>query len=106
MKTFNVLSLAVAATALTSLGAAAQTTIIEERRAPVVIERQVAPPPAVVVETPPPTVETHSSVPILGGTQNTTTRTESVGAGVDCTTKTVQNNTLLGSNSVTTRNCD
>ena len=90
---------------LTSFGAAAQTTIIEERRAPVVIERQVAPPP-VVVEAPPPTVETHSSVPILGGTQNTTTRTESVGAGVDCTTKTVQNNTILGSNSVTTRGCE
>lgn len=105
MKTFSVLTLAFAATALTSLGAAAQTTIIEERRPPVVIERQVAPPP-VVVETPAPTVETHSSVPILGGMQNTTTRTESVGAGIDCTTKTVQNNTILGSNSVTTRNCD
>ena len=101
----NVLTLALTATALGSLGAAAQTTIIEERRAPVVIERRVAPPP-IVVETPAPTVETQSSVPILGGTQNTTTRTESVGAGVECTTKTVQNNTLLGSNSVTTRGCD
>ena len=49
----NVLTLALTATALGSLGAAAQTTIIEERRAPVVIERRVAPPP-IVVETPAP----------------------------------------------------
>ncbi len=102
----NVLALALAATAFGSLAATAQTTIIEERRAPVVIERRVAPPPAIVVETPAPTVETQSSVPILLGTQNTTTRTESVGAGVECTTKTVQNNTLLGSNSSTTRGCN
>ena len=104
MRTINLLSVAAAATMLSGFGAAAQTTVIEERGPPVVIEH--APPPAVVVETPPPTVETHSSVPILGGMQNTTTHTESVGAGVDCTTKTVQNNTILGSNSVTTRGCN
>jgi len=111
----RILTLALAATAFGSLGAAAQTTIIEERRAPVVVEeRRVAPPPVVVerrsapvvVETPAPSVDVQTSQPILGGTQTTTTHTESVGAGVDCTTRTVQNNMLLGSNSVTTKGCN
>lgn len=100
----KILTLALAATALGSLSAAAQTTIIEERRGPVVIERRA--PPPVVVETPAPTVDIQQSQPILGGTQNTTIHRESVGAGVDCTTKTVQQNTLLGSSSVTTSGCN
>jgi hypothetical protein len=110
----KILTLALAATALGSLSAAAQTTIIEDRRAPVVIERRGPPPvvverraaPPVVVETPAPSVDVQTSQPILGGVQTTTSHTESIGAGVDCTTRTVQNNTLLGSNSVTTRGCD
>jgi hypothetical protein len=102
---FNMLAIVLATTAFGSLGAAAQTTIIEERRGPVVIERRVAPPP-IVVETPAPSVDIQQSQPILGGTQNTTIHTESVGAGVDCTTKTVQQNTLLGSSSVTTKGCN
>ena len=99
----NMLAIALAATAFGSLAATAQTTIIEERRSPVVIIERA---PPVVVETPPPSVDIQRTQPILGGTQSTTIHTESVGAGVDCTTKTVQQNTLLGSNTVTTRGCD
>jgi hypothetical protein len=92
----NVLALALAATALGSLSAAAQTTVIEDRR-----------PPTVVIEQPVPSgsVDVQKSEPILGGQQNTTIHSDNVN-GVGCTTKTVHKDTLLGSSTESRSNCD
>jgi hypothetical protein len=103
MKTFHVLTLAVAATALTSLGAAAQTTVIEEQR-PVVIERQA--PPAVVVEPAPSTsVTTQERGGFLGTEQRSTTTTTGTGVTGDCATRTVHDQNLLGERTVSRTDC-
>jgi hypothetical protein len=92
----NVLALALAASALGSLSAAAQTTVIEERRTP-----------AVVVEQPVPSgsVDVQKSEPILGGTKSTTVHGDNIN-GVGCTTKTVHRETILGSSTESHSNCD
>ena len=97
----NVLTLALVATAFGALNANAQTTVIEQRPATVVVP---APPAAVVVE-PPATSTTveHNNMGLLGNQTRTTTQT--TGAGVDCTKRTVQTNTLLGSTSSSNTTC-
>jgi hypothetical protein len=95
----NLLALALAASTLGSLSAAAQTTVIEDRRAPPVVVEQ----PTVVV--PSGSVDVQRSEPILGGTKNTTIHGDNVN-GVGCTTKTVHRDTLLGSSTESRSNCD
>jgi hypothetical protein len=112
----NVLALALAATAVGSLGAtfgaAAQTTIIEERRpgvviqqqAPVVIERRQTP---VIVEQAP-AVSSTTTVErggFLGTESRTTTETVGTGPNGDCATRTVHRQDLLGEKSVSSTNC-
>jgi D-alanyl-D-alanine carboxypeptidase len=102
MKTLNILTFAVAATALTSLGAAAQTTVIEEQR-PAVIERHA---PAVVVEPAPSTsVTTQERGGFLGTEQRSTTTTTGTGATGDCATRTVHDQNLVGERTVTRTDC-
>jgi hypothetical protein len=92
-----VLAFAMGATAFGSLSAYAQTTtVIEERRAPaVVIEQQTPVTSSTTVE---------KSEPVLGGVKNTT-RIETTGAGVDCSTKVEKTDTLLGSKTVRKQDC-
>jgi hypothetical protein len=104
----NVITLALAATALGALAAHAQTTVIQQGPPPLVVERPpvvVTTPPAVVVE-PPATSTTvkHNNLGILGNSTHTTTTT-TTGTGVDCTRQTVQTNTLLGSSTNSNTTC-
>jgi hypothetical protein len=90
----NVLGLVLAASAFTSLTAAAQTTVIEHRDDPaVVIEKDK---PAATV-----TVKERGG---LFGTDKTTKKIETNGDG--CTTKTVRHEDLAGSRTVRSTNCD
>jgi hypothetical protein len=94
---FNVLTLALAASALCSFAANAQTTIIEERRAP-----------AVVVEPAPPvsssvTVKEHGG--FLGTTTKTTTETNGTGINGDCSTRTVHKDGIGIDKTVSRTNC-
>jgi hypothetical protein len=91
----NALTLALAATAFGSLGAAAQTTVIEERRPPAVVIEQDRPASSVTVE---------QRGGILG-TEKKSTTVETTGSG-DCTSKTVHKEDLLGSKTVKKTNCD
>jgi hypothetical protein len=113
---FNVLTLALAATAFGSLAASAQTTIIEERRPGVIVEeRRVAPPPVVIEQRQTPviveqapvqsTVTTHERGGFLGTETRSTTTTTGTGPTGDCATRTVQKEDLLGSKSVTRTDC-
>ena len=99
----NVITLALAATALGVVSATAQTTTIIESGPPAVVV-QPAPPAAVIVDPPASstTVE-HNNMGLLGNQTRTTTQT--TGAGIDCTKQTVQTNTLLGSTSNTNTTC-
>ena len=99
----NAVTLALVATAFGALSANAQTRIIEERPATVVVP--AAPPPAAVVVEPPASSTTveHDNLGLLGNQTRTTTQT--TGAGVDCTKRTVQTNTLLGSTSSSNTTC-
>jgi hypothetical protein len=87
----NVLALALTATLVGSLGATAQT-VIEERHDPaVVIERDR---PAADV-----TVREHVG-------EKKVIKKETIGAGVDCSSKTVHKEGLGESKTVTKTNCD
>src|SRR5689334_15190879 len=103
----NVITLALAASAIGALAADAQTTVIQQGPPAVVVERPavVTTPPAVVVE-PPATSTTvqHNNLGILGNSTHTTTTT-TTGTGVDCTRQTVQTNTLLGSSTNSNTTC-
>ncbi len=111
---FRIMTLALAATAFGSLSASAQTTIIEERRAPaVVIERQ-APPvviqreqPTVIIEQAPTqsTVTTQERGGFLGTESRSTTTTTGTGPTGDCATRTVRQEDLLSSKTVTRTDC-
>jgi hypothetical protein len=103
--------MALAATAFGSLAASAQTTTVIEQRPPETVVKHPTPGttvieqrPGVVIEHPATSTTTsHSTTPVLGGIQSTTTQHTS-GAGVDCQTKTTHTTTILGSN--TTRKSD
>jgi hypothetical protein len=88
----NVLAIALAATALGSLGATAQV-VIEERRDPAVVIERDKPDTSV-------TVEQRG----LFGDKKVIKR-ETTGAG-DCESKTVHKEDLLGSKTVTKTKCD
>jgi hypothetical protein len=112
---FRIMTLALAATAFSSLGAYAQTTIIEERRPGVIVEeRRVAPPPVVieqrqtpvVVEPAPSTsVTTHERGGFLGTESRTTTTTTGTGPTGDCATRTTHREDLLGEKTVSRVDC-
>ena len=93
----NVLTLALAATAFGTLGAAAQTTIIEERRPPAVVIEQDRPASSVTVE---------QRGGILGTETKTKTETTGAGPNGDCSSKTVHKEDLTGSKTVKKTNCD
>lgn len=120
---FNVLALALAATAIGSLGAtfgaSAQTTIIEERRPGVVIERQapvvIQRERPVVVEQRPVIVEqapaTSSTTTVerggfLGTETKTTTETVGTGPNGDCATRTLHKQDLTGEKTVSRTDCN
>lgn len=100
---FNVLILALAATALGSLGAAAQTTIIQERSPPVVIERERP----VVIEQAPATSSTTTVERggFLGTEKKTTTETLGIGPNGDCANRTVRKEDLTGEKTVSRTDC-
>jgi len=81
----NVLALALAATAVSALGANAQV-VIEERRDPAIVIERAAPESSVTVE---------ERRGILGE-EKIITR-ETTGAGVDCRSRTVHKQDVLGS---------
>jgi hypothetical protein len=107
--TFKLITLALAATALTSIAASAQTTtIIEQRpgvvvqeRAPVVIEQR----PVVVEPAPQTTVTTHERGGFLGTESKTTTTTTGTGLTGDCATRTVHKEDLTGEKTVSRTDC-
>ena len=88
----NVLTLALAATAFGALAANAQTTVIEERSSPSVVIEKERPAASVTIEKRDPAVRIE--------------KRETTGAGVDCTSKTVHKEGLVGSKTVTKTNCD
>jgi hypothetical protein len=91
----NVLTLALAASALCSFAANAQTTVIEERRDPAVVV-EPAPPSSV-------TVKEHGG--FLGTTTKTTTETNGVGINGDCSTRTVHKDGIGVDKTVSRTNC-
>jgi hypothetical protein len=94
----NVLTLALAATVFTTLGAAAQTTIIEERKSP-----------SVVIETEKPastTTTVKERGGFLGTEKKTTKETSGSGLTGDCSSKTVYKEDLTGSKTVNKTKCD
>lgn len=108
---FKIMTLALAATAFSSLSAFAQTTVIEqrpgviveERRAPVVIEKRQT--PVIVEETPSTSVTTHERGGFLGTESKTTTTTTGTGPTGDCATRTVHKEDLLGEKTVSRTDC-
>jgi hypothetical protein len=92
----NVLTLALAATALSAFAANAQT-VIEERRAP----------PAVVIEEPAPstTIRTEERGGFLGSEHKTTTETTGTGPMGDCSTRTVHKEDFGGEKKITRTDC-
>jgi hypothetical protein len=93
----NVLTLALAATVFTSLGAAAQTTIIEERSNPAVVIEKDKPATSVTVK---------ERGGFLGTEKKTTTETTGTGLTGDCTNKTVHKEDLTGEKTVSKTKCD
>ena len=94
----NVLTLALAATVFTTLGATAQTTIIEERKSP-----------TVVIETEKPastTTTVKERGGFLGTEKKTTTETTGTGLTGDCTNKTVHKEDMTGEKTVSKTKCD
>ena len=106
----NVITLALAASAFGSLGAAAQTTIIEERRPGVVIEERrpvvIERPPVVIEQAPAPsTTVIEERGGFLGTEKKTTTETMGTGPLGDCSTRTVHKQDLTGERTVSSTNC-
>jgi hypothetical protein len=91
----NVLVIALAATALGSLGAAAQTTVIEERRDPAVVIEHDHPDTSVTVQKREGILDSEKKV----------IRKETTGAG-DCTSKTVHKEDVTGSETTHKTTCD
>jgi hypothetical protein len=111
MMKFKILTLALAATAFSTIAASAQTTIIEDRRPgvivherPVVIERAPAP---VVIEQAPAASSTTTVERggFLGTETKTTTETVGTGPNGDCATRTVHREDLGGEKTVSRTNC-
>ena len=94
----NVLTLALAATLFSTLGASAQSMVIEERRHPDVVIEQDHP------------ASSTTTVKERGGFlgTETKTKTETTGAGPngDCSSKTVHKEDLTGSKTVKKTKCD
>jgi D-alanyl-D-alanine carboxypeptidase len=109
---FRIMTLALAATAFSSLSAYAQTTVIEERRPGVVVEERRAPvvieqrqTPVVVEPAPSTSVTTHERGGFLGTESRTTTTTTGTGPTGDCATRTVHREDLLGEKTVSRTDC-
>jgi len=92
----NILTLALAATLFSTLGASAQV-VIEERRDPVVVEQDR------------PAADTSVTVKerggFLGTEKKTTTETTGSGLNSDCSTRTVHKEDLAGEKTVSRTNC-
>lgn len=107
---FRIMTLALAATAFSSLSAYAQTTIIEERRPGVVIEERRAPVvieqrPVIVEPAPSTSITTHERGGFLGTESRTTTTTTGTGPTGDCATQAVKQEDLLGSRTTVRTDC-
>lgn len=107
---FRIMTLALAATAFSSLSAYAQTTIIEERRPSVVIEERRAPVvieqrPVIVEPAPSTSVTTHERGGFLGTESRTTTTTTGTGPTGDCATRATKQEDLLGSKTTVRTDC-
>ena len=92
----NILTLALAASALCSFAANAQT-VIEERRAPAVVIEHDQPQSSV-------TVKEHGG--FLGTTTKTTTETNGAGINGDCSTRTVHKDGIGIDKTVSKTNCE
>ena len=90
----NVLVFVLAASAMCAFGASAQT-VIEERRDPAVVIEHDRPDTSVTIE---------KREGVLGTEKKTITR-ETTGSG-DCASKTVHQEDITGSKTVTKTNCD
>ena len=99
---FNVITLALAATAFGALAANAQTVIIEERRPAVIVEERA--PVVIQQEAPASSVTVQERGGFLGTEKKTITR-ETTGSG-DCESKTVHKEDLTGSKTVSKTRCD
>lgn len=107
---FRIMTLALAATAFSSVSAFAQTTIIEERRPGVVIEERRAPVvieqrPVIVEPAPSTSVTTHERGGFLGTESRTTTTTTGTGPTGDCATRATKQEDLLGSKTTVRTDC-
>lgn len=109
---FKILTLALAATAFSSLSVFAQTTIIEERRPGVVIEERRPPvvieqrqTPVIVEPAPSTSVTTQERGGFLGTESRTTTTTTGTGPTGDCATRTTHQQDLLGEKTVSRTDC-
>jgi hypothetical protein len=99
---FNVLTLALAATAFGSYGAAAQV-VIEERRPAVVIERQQ---PVIIEQAPAASsTTTVERGGFLGTEKKTTTETIGTGLNGECATRTVRKEDMTGEKTVSRTDC-
>jgi hypothetical protein len=98
---FRIMTLALAATAFSSLTAYAQTTIIEERRAPVVIEQR----PVIVEPAPSTSITTQERGGFLGTETRSTTTTTGTGPTGDCATRSVRQEDLLSSKTTVRTDC-
>ncbi|HEY5378873.1 MAG TPA: hypothetical protein VIJ78_04970 [Pseudolabrys sp.] len=96
MMKLNILTLALAASALCSFAANAQT-VIEERRAPAVVIEHDQPQSSV-------TVKEHGG--FLGATTKTTTETNGVGINGDCSSRTVHKDGIGIDKTVSKTNCE
>ena len=114
----RIMTLALAATAFSSLSAYAQTTIIEERRPGVVIEERRAPVvveerapvvieqrPVIVEPAPSTSVTTHERGGFLGTESRSTTTTTGTGPTGDCATRSVRQEDLLSSKTTVRTDC-
>jgi hypothetical protein len=107
---FRIMTLALAATAFSSLSAYAQTTIIEERRPGVVIEERRAPVvieqrPVIVEPAPSSSVTTQERGGFLGTESRSTTTTTGTGPTGDCATRSVRQEDLLSSKTTVRTDC-
>jgi D-alanyl-D-alanine carboxypeptidase len=109
---FRIMTLALAATAFSSLSAFAQTTIIEERRPGVIVEERRAPvvieqrqTPVIVEPAPSTSVTTHERGGFLGTESRTTTTTTGTGPTGDCATRAVRQEDLLSSKTTVRTDC-
>jgi hypothetical protein len=92
----NILTLALAATLFSTLGASAQV-VIEERRDPAVVIERDRPDTSVTVK---------ERGGFLGTESKSTTETTGSGLRGDCSTRTVHKQDLLGEKTVSKTNCD